>query len=135
MRRSRLQDENPEGDVDMTPMLDIVFILLIFFIVTTSFVREEGLVVNRPKAQNSQNNNDSPTVVVQIDAQGSVKFNGKRVDLERLSARIESFLAENQTTSAVVIAEFDTTHDVFVQVVDQIKAFDQLTISIGKSKK
>lgn len=131
-RKSRLQDNNNEADVDMTPMLDIVFILLIFFIVTTSFVKEEGLLINRPKAKNNPSQVNSPTVVVQIDESGQLKFNGRLVDIERLAARIESFLSENQTNSAVVIPDHDATHEMVVNVIDKIKPFSQLTISIGK---
>lgn len=130
-RRKSLNGER-EAEVDMTPMLDIVFILLIFFIVTTSFIKEEGLLVNRPKAKNSPSENNAPTVVVQIAETGQLKFNGRLVDIERLSARIESFLSENQTNSAVVIPHFDTTHEMVVNVIDRIKPFEQLTISIGK---
>ncbi len=130
-RRGNIHEER-EADVDMTPMLDIVFILLIFFIVTTSFVKEEGLLINRPKAKNNPNENNTPTVVVQIGETGLVKFNGRLVDIERLSARIESFLSENQTNSAVVIAHDNVAHDKVVKVIDSISSFTQLTISIGK---
>jgi biopolymer transport protein ExbD len=130
-RRGNIHEER-EADVDMTPMLDIVFILLIFFIVTTSFVKEEGLLINRPKAKNNPSENNTPTVVVQIGETGLVKFNGRLVDIERLSARIESFLSENQTNSAVVIAHDDVAHDNVVKVIDSISSFNQLTISIGK---
>lgn len=131
--RKHIQEEN-EAEVDMTPMLDIVFILLIFFIVTTSFIKEEGIVVNRPKAQNTPSQATTPTVVVEITESSQIKFNGKLVDIERLSARIESFLAKNQTNSAVVIAHHDTTHEVVVSIIDKIRPFEQLTISIGKGK-
>lgn len=131
MARKKHENANNEGDVDMTPMLDIVFILLIFFIVTTSFIKEEGLEVNRPKAnQNSKSN--SPVIVVTINDSGLVSLNGKLVDIERLAARIESYLATNNTNSAVVIPSYDTSHDHVVQVIDKIKTFDHLTISIGK---
>jgi len=132
MRRSRLQESANESEVDMTPMLDIVFILLIFFIVTTSFIREEGILINRPKAQNTPPANNTPTVVVQIGETGLVKFNGSFVDIERLSARIESFLSTNQTNSAVVIPHDEVTHEMVVKVLDEIRSFEQLTISIGK---
>ena len=131
MAKKRREEQSNEGDVDMTPMLDIVFILLIFFIVTTSFIKEEGLMVNRPKA-NSNSNNNTPVIVVMISDSGLVTLNGKIVDIERLSARIESFLATNNTNSAVVIPSYDTTHNHVVQVIDKIKTFSQLTISIGK---
>lgn len=132
MSRKKHMHEEQEADVDMTPMLDIVFILLIFFIVTTSFIKEEGLLINRPKAKNNPSQVNSPTVVVQISETGQLKFNGKLVDIERLSARIESFLSENQTNSAVVIADPEASHEMVVNVIDRIKPFQQLTISIGK---
>lgn len=130
-RRKNIHEER-EAEVDMTPMLDIVFILLIFFIVTTSFIKEEGLLVNRPKAKSSNPDNPNPTVVVQIAETGQLRFNGRLVDIERLSARIESFLSENQTNSAVVIPHYDATHEMVVNVIDKIEPFQQLTISIGK---
>ena len=89
-------------------------------------------MINRPKAKNNPNENNTPTVVVQIGETGLVKFNGRLVDIERLSARIESFLSENQTNSAVVIAHDDVANDKVVKVIDSISSFNQLTISIGK---
>lgn len=67
-----------------------------------------------------------------ISETGTVSFNGKIVDIERLPARIENFLATNNTNSAVVIPSFDTTHDHVVRVIDKIKTFSNLTVSIGK---
>lgn len=120
-----------ESEVDMTPMLDIVFIMLIFFIVTTSFVKEEGILINRPEASKSPKNND-PIILVKINETGLITFNGKLVDIERLPARIENFLAKSQTQSAVVIPSYETSHEDVVKVLDQIKTFDHLIISIGK---
>ncbi len=131
MSRKKSLHQEEQSDVDMTPMLDIVFILLIFFIVTTSFVREEALLVNKPKANKSASNND-PVIVVAISESGLITFNGKIVDLERLPARIENFLATNATKSAVVLPNKETTYDHVVHVIDKIKTFEQLTISIGK---
>lgn len=132
MARKRYEEQKDESDVDMTPMLDIVFILLIFFIVTTSFIREEGLEINRPKAQKSNTNNNNPVIVVSISDNGHVSFNGKLVDIERLPARIENFIATSPTNSAVVIPSYDTTHNHVVQVIDKIKTFPDITVSIGK---
>ncbi|WP_286266514.1 ExbD/TolR family protein [Thalassotalea atypica] len=131
MSRKRKFDEQQEGEVDMTPMLDIVFILLIFFIVTTSFVREEGLLVNKPKANKAQKS-DSPIILVRISSTGLITFNGKSVDIERLAARIESFTAKSPTTSAVVIPSYETTHENVVKVIDEIKQFEDIIVSIGK---
>ncbi|WDE13836.1 ExbD/TolR family protein [Thalassomonas haliotis] len=131
MARKRVKHENEQGEVDMTPMLDIVFILLIFFIVTTSFVKEEGILVNRPDA-NKKTNSNNPVIMINIDESGSVRFNNKLVDIERIPARIENFLAKHETNSAVVLPHYNTSYDKVVQVLDQIKLFDHLTISIAK---
>lgn len=133
MSRRRKTETANEADVDMTPMLDIVFILLIFFIVTTSFVKELGLEVTKPKSNKSPSN-ASPTVVVSISDSGIVNFNGKVVDIERLPARIESFLAENITSTAIILPSHDTRHEDVVAVVDQVKTFSELTIAFGKTK-
>ncbi|MDP7591431.1 MAG: biopolymer transporter ExbD [Litorilituus sp.] len=130
MAKKKIREEK-NVDPDMTPMLDIVFILLIFFIVTTSFVREDGLVVNRPK-MNKSPSNDAPTMIVQINESGVLLFNGKLVDVERLPARIESFIAKNDSSSAIVIPNDNTRHEDVVRVIDQIKTFEHVTVSIGK---
>lgn len=131
MSRRDHKHEIEQSEVDMTPMLDIVFIMLIFFIVTTSFVKEEGILVNRPEASKSPKSND-PIILVKINETGLITFNGKLVDIERLPARIENFLAKSQTQSAVVIPSYETSHEDVVKVLDQIRSFTQLTISIGK---
>ena len=133
MSRRKLFKDQTEADVDMTPMLDIVFILLIFFIVTTSFVKEEGLLINKPKAK-TNTNDDKPSIVVKIDESGRYTFNGSIVDIERLQARIESFLAENTTNNALIIASKDTSHEKVVKAIDEIASFGNLNISIGKAE-
>nr|WP_232848361.1 biopolymer transporter ExbD [Bowmanella yangjiangensis] len=110
--------ETEDANIDMTPMLDIVFIMLIFFIVTTSFVKEKGLIVNRPDdAQKS--NKPSKNVSIKIDANGFVYMNGRQIDIERVEANIQSFLAENITENAVIQADKETKHGVVVSVLDQ----------------
>lgn len=128
-RKARSEVENSE--VDMTPMLDIVFILLIFFIVTTSFVKEEGIMVNRPKINKPQSQS-TPAMVLRISDSGMVTFNGKPVDIERVPARIENFIAKNDSNSAIVIPNYNTRHEDVVAVIDKVREFEHLTISIGK---
>jgi biopolymer transport protein ExbD len=128
-RKSR--SESTAAEADMTPMLDIVFILLIFFIVTTSFVKEEGIMVNRPKMNKSQNPS-SPAMLIKISDTGLISFNGEAVDLERVPARIENFIATNDSKSVIVVPSYDTRHEDVVGVLDQVKEFNDLTLSIGK---
>lgn len=132
MKKSRLHQDSDESSVDMTPMLDIVFILLIFFIVTTSFVREEGLEITKPKKQNTPPTDSVPSIIVKISPNGQINFNGNLVDIERLPARIESFLSTNITTTAIVIPDHEATHEMVVKVIDQISQFDSLNVAIGQ---
>lgn len=123
-----------EASVDMTPMLDIVFIMLIFFIVTTSFVKESGLEVLRPKSQNAPTNPTNVTMSIKIDQNGKVLFNNRQVDMRRLVANIQSFLAENNVTSAGVMAHPQASHGIVVEAIDQIKAagIEQISVLVEK---
>jgi len=131
MSARKTRSEQSAAEADMTPMLDIVFILLIFFIVTTSFVKEEGIMVSRPK-MNKSSNPSAPAMVIKINESGLVTFNGNPVDIERVPARIENFIAKNESSSAVVIPNYDTSHADVVAVLDKVREFEHLTISIGK---
>lgn len=131
MSARKIRSEVENSEVDMTPMLDIVFILLIFFIVTTSFVKEEGIMVNRPKINKPQSQS-TPAMVLRISDSGMVTFNGKPVDIERVPARIENFIAKNDSSSAIVIPNYNTRHEDVVAVIDKVREFEHLTISIGK---
>ena len=90
MARKRIR-EDEEAVIDMTPMLDIVFIMLIFFIVTTSFVKEAGIEVNKPKAAN-QSKQKSANIFVAIKDNGEIWLDKRRVDVERVAANIEKLL-------------------------------------------
>ncbi|GAB3011364.1 ExbD/TolR family protein [Bowmanella dokdonensis] len=126
--------ETQDADIDMTPMLDIVFIMLIFFIVTTSFVKEKGLIVNRPDdAQKS--NKPSKNVSIRIDANGMIFMNGRQIDLQRVEANIQSFLAENNTDSAVIQADEETKHGIVVAVLDQATKAGLPKLSVLVEKK
>jgi biopolymer transport protein ExbD len=132
-RKQRFREEE-EAAVDMTPMLDIVFIMLIFFIVTTSFVKEAGIEVNKPKAaQATQTKNAN--IFIAIRANGEIWIDKQQVDVERVSAKLESLRAEQPTDVVIVQADKEAKHGVVVKVMYQIKATDNsLKISIAGAK-
>ncbi len=117
MKKKRAKQEE-DANIDMTPMLDIVFIMLIFFIVTTSFVKEKGLLVNSPENTN-QSSANSKTVSILIDEQGMIYMNNRMIDRERVNANIQLFLAENNTDSAVIKAHPKVKHGIVVGVLNQ----------------
>lgn len=119
----------------MTPMLDIVFIMLIFFIVTTSFVKEKGLDVNRPEDSQNNSNKPSTSLSVAIKADGTIMMGGREVDIRRVTANAQTFLAEHNTDTAAIQAEEDTEHGVVVEVMNQIKiaGIDKISVLVKKT--
>ncbi len=133
MKKSRLGNNQENSEVDMTPMLDIVFILLIFFIVTTSFVKEQGFLLNKPD-QTKSSPSDSTNISIHIDENNTVFFNNKAVDVSRIPARIENFLANQSTENVILSPHVKTNYNKVVQVLDQIKLVSGLTVSISTYK-
>jgi len=134
-RKQRFRDDE-DAAIDMTPMLDIVFIMLIFFIVTTSFVKEAGIEVLKPKAQASNTKPSKGNIFIAIKANGDIHMDKRQVDVERVGANIESMLAEQPTESIIVQADKDAKHGVVVKVMDAIKsAGADLKIVIAAEKK
>lgn len=129
MARKRFREDD-EATIDMTPMLDIVFIMLIFFIVTTSFVKEAGIDVNKPKAAQATSK-PSATIFIAVRANGEVWMDKRPVDIERISANIERLVAESPTDTVIVQADREAKHGVVAKVLDQIKTAGNYTISIA----
>ncbi|QOL27163.1 biopolymer transporter ExbD [Thalassotalea sp. LPB0316] len=132
MARKRIREEE-EAAIDMTPMLDIVFIMLIFFIVTTSFVKEAGIEVNKPTAVN-QTKHKNANVFIAVNGNGEVWLDKKKIDIERVTAKLEKLLAEQPTDVIFIQADKEATHSNVVKVMDAIKAagVDQISIAAAK---
>ena len=121
MRRKRIVCEDDNASVvDMTPMLDVVFILLIFFIVTASFVKEAGVDVLRPGAVSSTQQKNV-TLFVAITAMGEVWINRRQIDRRAVRANVERLHAENPQGSVVVQADRRTETGILIEVMDQIR--------------
>jgi biopolymer transport protein ExbD len=119
-RRSSRSSVDQSADIDMTPMLDIVFIMLIFFIVTSSFVKESGIDVNRPSAQTSETK-DKGNIIVGIKSNGDVWIDKRLVDFRAVRANVARLLAENPLGSVVIIVDKETKTNALVQVIDQVR--------------
>jgi len=132
-RKHRAAEE--EAAIDMTPMLDVVFIMLIFFIVTTSFIKEAGISVQRPKASNAQPLKPQKTIFIAINERGEIWMDKRQVDVERVSANIERMIAEQPSDSVILQADKDTGHGIVVKVMDQIKAAGIEKINISTESK
>ncbi|WP_395344848.1 ExbD/TolR family protein [Ningiella sp. W23] len=124
-----LVDEE-EANIDMTPMLDVVFIMLIFFIVTASFVKEAGIDVNRPDAATAVSK-DRASILVAISDKGEVWINKRRVDVRAVQANIERLHAENPQGTVVIQADKKATTEVLIKVMDASRAAGIMDVSIA----
>ena len=95
MRKIAKQRGEEGAEIDLTPMLDVVFIMLIFFIVVASFLKEAGLEINRPDDNQPQDPNDSISIVVEISSDNQLWMENRRVDVRAVRANIQRLLAED----------------------------------------
>lgn len=120
MRRRR-GNEIDEAEVNMTPMLDIVFIMLIFFIVTATFIRESGLDVSRPDDQEEEQQKAERAILIQIDEKNDIYVNRRIVDLRAVRANVERLRAENPKSPVVIQTARRARMGILVDVMDQAR--------------
>ena len=113
---SQMQDED-EADIDLTPMLDVVFIMLIFFIVTASFLREFGVDATKPPSV-QQTQSESKSIAVKIYSSGEIVIDGLSVDPRAVSAQITRRKAENPDSTIAVLAGKRAKTELVVGVID-----------------
>lgn len=131
MRRKHFKDDD-ETAVDMTPMLDIVFIMLIFFIVTTSFVRESGVAIDRPDPNQSQDQpKEKKNIFVKIDKANRITMDGLDVDIRAVRARIEQKRAQNTEAIAIIGVEDSSETDTLIQVVNAARLAGVEKVSVA----
>ena len=126
--------EEEENEINLTPMLDVVFIMLIFFIVTASFVREAGLDVNRPDAPMTQAKPEESNILVMINANDEIWIERRLIDPRAVRANIERMHAENPEGSVVIQANKSSTNKMLVQVMDAARLAGVYNISIADSQ-
>ena len=133
MRRKRVRQEE-DADNDITPMLDIVFIILIFFIVTATFVKESGIDVTRPDAETAGKQNRVATLIA-IRDNNEIWINRRQVDLASVRANVEKLHAENPQGGAVIQADREAETGVLVEIMDQVRLAGVGAISIAAEEK
>ena len=121
MARSKFASPQQDEDVNVTPLLDIVFIMLIFFIVTSTFVKEPGVEVTRPEAENATERKFA-SILVAITEEDEIWINKEEVELEQVQILVEELKRENPKATAVVQADSKAKTRYLVEVVNQIRA-------------
>lgn len=125
-------DDGGQDEIDITPMLDVVFIMLIFFIVTATFVKESGIDVNRPDASTATVKTQTG-IIVGVDASGDIWINKRKVELGQVRANIERLHAENPKGGLIVKADELSQTKVVVSVLDAAKAAGLKDIALATS--
>ena len=122
--------EEEESQIDMTPMLDVVFIMLIFFIVTASFVKESGIDVNRPDAATAVQK-DRANILVAISEGNEVWINKRQIDIRAVQANIERLYAENPQGSVVIQADEQANTKTLIEVMDAARSAGVFGVSVA----
>ena len=123
-----------DTELDMTPMLDIVFIMLIFFIVTTSFVKESGVTVNTPQAATAANQQNA-NIFIAITASGEVWIDRRPVDPRSVRAIVARLHADNPEGSVIIQSDADAATVTLVDVMDQVRLAGVEGIAIAADKR
>jgi biopolymer transport protein ExbD len=131
IRTAKRQKEPPQ--IRITPLIDMVFILLIFFIVTASFVSDAGLNVKRPRAGSAQPL-AARSIKIAIDAKGQIFLSGQRLSLLSLRPLIKARLIASPDIPAVIIADKATPADIIVKVMDELRLSGIQKIALAAEK-
>ncbi len=132
IRKRRREEEDSE--INITPMMDIVFIMLIFFIVTTSFVKEISIDVNRPTKSPIKEQKKSEVISVRISAEGQIFVQDRLITLDAVRANIESNLALKPQASVVVVSDREADAGFLVKVIDQSRLAGARNVSLAAQK-
>ena len=129
-RRGRRQEESK---INLTPMLDVVFIMLIFFIVTATFVKEIGLDVNQPENEPVPVDPEKKSIVVHVTNHDRIIIAGRDVDVRQVRANIERMHAENPEAPVIIRPHPDSTTDTMVRILDSARQAGVGSVSLAAS--
>jgi len=131
MRKKRLlAAEEEDNEINLTPMLDVVFIMLIFFIVTASFIKEAGIQVERPDAPTADKQEDA-AILIAISANDEIWIDRKEMDPRAVRGMIERLHAENPKGSIVIQADEESTNEMLVIVMEAAKQAGVANVAIA----
>ena len=131
-RKKKKVESEDKAEIDLTPMLDVVFIMLIFFIVTASFIKEQSLGVNVPPKNDQPPPPDaqSSNILVQVDSADTIFIDGRRVDIRAVRSLIAQKRAENPEAAVVVRAHEESTAEVYVGIADAAREVKIYNVSL-----
>lgn len=132
-RNSAKPDEEPQA-IDLTPMLDVVFIMLIFFIVTATFIKEAGVEVNRPEAT-TWDEKKRASILIAVNSNNEIWIDKNRVDPRGVRQAIERLLAENPNGTVVIQSDSEASIELLVDITNAAREAGVLDVAVSTEKK
>lgn len=132
--RSDLDEESAEPGIDLSPLIDCVFILLIFFIVTTVFVEETGVEVDRPEAASSVQL-EATSILIALTASGQVVYGERDIGIAGVQTVVRRELMKDKETPVIIQADAAAPAGLLVQIVGEAKLADAVKVSVATQAK
>ncbi|SFM44552.1 ExbD/TolR family protein [Thermodesulforhabdus norvegica] len=132
LRRKRFQRRGGV-EINLAPLMDMVFILLIFFLVTTSFTRESGVVVERPRAKTAEPL-EKLSFIIGVTEKGEIFVEGRRIEIPMIRTYVSKVLRENPDAGVVVVCDRNAKTDVLIRVLDECRAAGAKNLSVAARK-
>lgn len=132
-RESMNEDEGDGAGIDMSPLIDCVFILLIFFIVTTTFVEETGVEVDKPQAASSVQL-EKTSILLALTAKGEVVYDKRDIGINSVRATVRRLLQKESDVPVIIQADETAPTGLLVRVIDEAKLGGALKVSLATSK-
>jgi biopolymer transport protein ExbD len=133
MRRITSGSADDESQVDITPLIDIVFIMLIFFIVTATFVKETGIDVNKPDAPTAEVKKKA-NILIAIDANNNIWLDRRKIDIRSVIPNIKRLRSENPQGSVVIQADEESKNKMLVEVMDAARQAGVVNIALAAER-
>lgn len=132
MRHTHTKQESAAESVNLTPLIDMVFILLIFFLVTASFTKESGIDVDRPTAQTAVRE-EQGSMIIGVSEDGEIWIDSQKIDMRAVRAHVEHLHAQNPEGTVIILADQNARTGTTVEVLDQVRLAGVSNVSIAAS--
>lgn len=133
MRLSHTEPQAASIGINLTPLIDLVFILLIFFLITTSFTKESGIDVDRPTAQTAVRQ-ERGNLVIGIRRGGEIWIDNQQVDIRSVRAHVERLHAQNPEGTVIILADRESRTGLLVEVLDQVRLAGVTNVAIAANR-
>jgi biopolymer transport protein ExbD len=133
MRRSYTDVEYRPVEINVIPLIDVMFFLVLFFVATASFVRETGVDVNRPTAQTAVQQAKA-NIMITVTRNGEIWIERRKVDVRSVRANVERLLVENADSTVIIVADSETPTGLLVQALDQARLAGAPNVAIAASE-